>query len=295
MKNKIFNASFFSAILFGTFLIWNIEPTKGQIPEPVKSNESKVKMTGSSSAFYSVASENARLKNDLTWTFGKKTQRGWNLYIYLLQSTLETDKAPESAEFAQEVSNWQKKNGLIPNGRLDETTLFSFIKFWQSRRLNSSLYPSDDQLITAPIENFYDPTRSPELLKVEKQAFEAYQKMIAAAIADKTLKLKSKNGKLAPEESYLKIISSFRSREYQAELRKKSPQSGSAGLATNSPHFTGCALDIYVGGEPVSTKDENRAVQIETPVYKWLVKNAAKYGFYPYYYEPWHWEYVPKK
>jgi LAS superfamily LD-carboxypeptidase LdcB len=62
----------------------------------------------------------------------------------------------------------------------------------------------------------------------------------------------------------------------------------------NSPHFTGRALDIYVGGEPVSTKDDNRAIQTQTKAYRWLVKNAAHFGFRPYFYEPWHWEYVGK-
>ncbi len=92
----------------------------------------------------------------------------------------------------------------------------------------------------------------------------------------------------------MKIVSAFRSREYQARLRRESPGSGRAGLATNSPHFTGRALDIYVGGEPVITLDSNRAIQIQTPVYKWLVKNAERYGFFPYFYEPWHWEYIPE-
>lgn len=74
-------------------------------------------------------------------------------------------------------------------------------------------------------------------------------------------------------------------------LRERNPKSGRAGLAVNSPHFTGKALDLYVGGEPVSTDDRNRAVQTGTPVYRWLVKNAERFGFYPYFYEPWHWEY----
>jgi LAS superfamily LD-carboxypeptidase LdcB len=74
-------------------------------------------------------------------------------------------------------------------------------------------------------------------------------------------------------------------------LRRQSPQSGRAGLAVNSPHFSGRALDLYVGGEPVSTRDDNRALQTKTPVYRWLVKNAARFGFQPYFYEPWHWEY----
>ena len=26
--------------------------------------------------------------------------------------------------------------------------------------------------------------------------------------------------------------------------------------------------------------------------YRWLVANAGRFGFVPYVYEPWHWEYV---
>ena len=117
--------------------------------------------------------------------------------------------------------------------------------------------------------------------------------MVAAAAIE--LKLKTnKNGEIADDEKFLRIISAFRSHEYQAKLRAASPQSGRAGLAVNSPHFTGRVLDIYVGGEPTITKDFNRAVQVETPAYQWLVRNAARFGFYPYFYEPWHWEYVPQ-
>jgi zinc D-Ala-D-Ala carboxypeptidase len=88
--------------------------------------------------------------------------------------------------------------------------------------------------------------------------------------------------------NWLKIISAFRSPVYQTQLRRQSPGSGRAGLAVNSPHFTGRALDLYVGGEPVSTDDRNRAIQVNTKVYQWLVKNAERFGFYPYFYEPWH-------
>lgn len=272
-----------------------------QTPENVKSVEMRprtiVNKTASvsSTVFRAAGKENLRLKNSLVWTFGKKSQTGWYLYEALIQHTLKTEADAETPEFALAISNWQKQNGLSPTGIIDEETLSSFIKHWQARRLNSSIYPSDEKLFSAPISFFYDPTRNAELLKVEREAFEAYKRMIAAAAADKSLNLKvGKNGEFAAEEKFLKIVSSFRSREYQAKLRAQSPQSGSAGLATNSPHFTGQALDIYVGGEPVITKDFNRAVQVQTPVYKWLVKNAERFGFYPYFYEPWHWEYVPR-
>lgn len=247
----------------------------------------------SARAFAKSAAANLSYKNNLKWQFGGKPQTGWYLYSALIQKEIGTQSLPETAEFAASLAEWQAANDLSPNGILDKQTLDVFIKLWQSRRLNSSLNPTDEQLFSAPIADFYDPTRSADLLKLERETYAAYKKMLAAAIADKTLNLKvTKTGELAPDEKFLRIVSAFRSREYQEQLRKKEPNTGRAGLAKHSPHFTGRALDIYVGGEPVTTKDANRAVQIETPAYKWLVKNAHRFGFYPYFYEPWHWEYV---
>ncbi len=232
--------------------------------------------------------QNSQLKNNLKWVFGQKPQTGWYLYVALIQKLIGTESKPESEEFALALAAWQQRSNLETDGILNVETLYKMIEVWQSRRLNRSDYPSENELLTAPIADFFDPTRNVELLKVKREAYSAYKRMVAAALADKSLKL-------GGEEKYLKIISAFRSREYQEKLRQKSPGSGRAGLALNSPHFTGCALDIYVGGEPVTTRNENRALQIETPVYQWLVKNAEKFGFYPYYYEPWHWEYAPQK
>jgi zinc D-Ala-D-Ala carboxypeptidase len=237
--------------------------------------------------FRKAAGANSQLKNNLKWTFGGRAQTGWYLYVPLIQHLIKTEAAPESEKFAAALAVWQRKSGLAATGILETETLDRMVKYWQSRRLNSSVYPESNEVLSAPITDFYDPTRSPELLKVRHDAYAAYKKMVAAALADKSLNLKS-------ETKFLKIISAFRSREYQEQLRRQSPNSGRAGLAVNSPHFTGRALDIYVGGEPVSTRDANRAAQIETPVYKWLVKNAERFGFVPYYYEPWHWEYVPQ-
>jgi LAS superfamily LD-carboxypeptidase LdcB len=160
-------------------------------------------------------------------------------------------------------------------------------------RLKDRTVANPDQLLTAPISDFYDPTRAEELRQVERRTYAAYKRMVSAAAADRSLGLaRTTRGQLASSEKYLKIISAFRSREYQDKLRREAPNSGSAGLAVNSPHFTGRALDLYVGGEPVDTRDSNRALQVETRVYQWLVRNAERFGFRPYCYEPWHWEYV---
>jgi LAS superfamily LD-carboxypeptidase LdcB len=168
------------------------------------------------------------------------------------------------------------------------------IETWQSRRLKDRAYASPDQLVTVSGAEFYDPSRPEELRQVERTTYAAYRRMLAAAAADKSLGLQlDASGDLAETEKFFKIVSAFRPREYQERLRKEQPTAGRAALAVNSPHFTGRALDLYVGGyDPVSTKDDNRALQTQTKAYKWLVANAERFGFRPYYFEPWHWEYV---
>jgi zinc D-Ala-D-Ala carboxypeptidase len=250
----------------------------------------------SSSEPASRTARNAVLSTELNWTFGGKPQRGWYLYKPLISRLLNTKNDVASDGFASALARWQKKSGLMPSGVLDEQTLYAMIAAWQGARLKDRSPAQPDQLLTAPISDFYDPTRAEELRKVERETYAAYKRMVSAAIATRSLGLaRGAKGELAPGEKYLKIISAFRSPEYQDKLRRESPNSGSAGLAVNSPHFTGRALDLYVGSEPVDTRDSNRAIQVETRVYQWLVLNADRFGFRPYCYEPWHWEYVGRK
>jgi zinc D-Ala-D-Ala carboxypeptidase len=236
-------------------------------------------------SFAAATDQNAKLKSDLIWTFGAKQQRGWYLYTPLIQRLLNTDAAPETTGFAQALADWQESAGLPSTGVLDQQTWMSMVAVFQSRRIKDRSVPAPVALTLVSASEFLDPERSEDLRYVERQAYAAYKNLVAAADADLSL---SSNG------NWLKIISAFRSVAYQAQLRRQSPRSGRAGLAVNSPHFTGRALDLYVGGEPVSTDDRNRAIQVNTKVYQWLVKNAERFGFFPYFYEPWHWEYCPQ-
>ncbi|HSE17168.1 MAG TPA: D-alanyl-D-alanine carboxypeptidase family protein [Pyrinomonadaceae bacterium] len=246
----------------------------------------------STPAFAAAASSNATLRQELPWTFGGKQQRGWYLYDLLIGKTLSARHEPTTTNFAASVASWQKRRGLAADGILDEDALMAMVSQWQGNRLKNRSYATPDQLLIAPASDFYDPSRAEELRQVERNTYAAYKEMIAAAIDDLKLAHTSSD-QLARGEKYFKIISAFRSREYQENLRRKSPNAGSAGLAVNnSPHFTGRALDLYVGGDPVDTKDSNRAIQVNTPAYRWLVQNAERFGFRPYFYEPWHWEYV---
>jgi uncharacterized protein YcbK (DUF882 family) len=237
------------------------------------------------------AQQNLFLKDNLGWTFAGKPQRGWAIYVPLIQHLIGTEDSAAGENFAASLARWQKKMGLNSSGVLDENTLMQMISTWQARRLKDRTYPQPDQLLTVPSAEFYDPARADELRQVERRTYAAYKRMVAAAAGDSSLQLETNGSELAAAEKYLKIISAFRSREYQDRLRKLEPGAGRGALAVNSPHFTGRALDLYVGGEPVITKDSNRALQTGTRAYRWLVRNAERFGFCPYFYEPWHWEY----
>ncbi|HKP46302.1 MAG TPA: D-alanyl-D-alanine carboxypeptidase family protein [Pyrinomonadaceae bacterium] len=279
---------YISTLIFVTLICFDPKPKGGSL------GQMHASAPATTSEFTNAAARNALLSNSLEWTFGSKQQHGWYLYLPLIRQTLNNNQDVQSVGFAKAVAMWQKKNGLPSTGVLDDTSLYALIKLWQGARLKDRSIASADQLVTAPISEFYDPTRAEELRKVERSTYAAYKRLVAGAVADKSLGLASNKGELGPNEKFLKIVSAFRSRDYQDKLRRESPNSGSAGLAVNSPHFTGRALDLYVGGEPVDTRDPNRQIQINTRVYQWLVKNADKYGFRPYFYEPWHWEYVGK-
>ena len=246
--------------------------------------------------FESAARRNAQLQTGLEWNFGSKVQHGWSLYTPLIANLIGADADVAASEFAMRLSLWQKENGIEPTGVLDSDTWSQMVSAFQSRRVNARYYPVENQIVTIPVSHCYDPDRPEELRKAERETFSAYKRMLAAAATDPSLGLQvGSDGQLASNEKFLKIISAFRSHEYQEQLRRQSPNSGRAGLAINSTHSTGRALDLYVGGEPVNTKDENRALQTQSAVYRWLVKNAARFGFQPYFYEPWHWEYVGER
>ena len=264
-----------------------------RLSAPTKAVPETVSKSNTVTPFESASSANLQLQSNLDWHFGGRPQRGWSLYTPLIGDLIgaATDATP--GEFAMQLSAWQKENRLDPSGILDGETWSQMVSRFQSRRGLTKLRSEQSTLVTIPVSDCYDPSRPEELRSVDVETFAAYKRMIAAAAADPSLGLRvDSRGQLAANESLLKIVSAFRSREYQDHLRQKSPNSGRAGLAVNSPHFTGRALDLYVGGEPVSTKDANRALQTQGKVYRWLVKNAARFGFQPYFYEPWHWEYV---
>ncbi|MBL9106697.1 MAG: D-alanyl-D-alanine carboxypeptidase family protein [Myxococcales bacterium] len=78
--------------------------------------------------------------------------------------------------------------------------------------------------------------------------------------------------------------------QYEAVLLAKygSIAEGKRWLAFDSPHETGLAVDIGVGGLKPSRASVD--FQRQTPLHRWLVARAHEFGFHPYKTEPWHWE-----
>jgi len=95
----------------------------------------------------------------------------------------------------------------------------------------------------------------------------------------------------------IKLASAWRahrweSREqYEAVLVAKfgSIREGKRWLAFDSPHETGLAIDIGVGG--LKPSRASVTFQRKQPLHQWLVAHAWEYGFHPYKVEPWHWEF----
>lgn len=245
------------------------------------------------------AAERNRISSvELSWVFGGRPQQGWVLYIPLICEAIGVDAEIESDAFTEALARWQGRSNLPQTGIMDSESWHTLMTELQSRRIKSHECPAKENMVVAPASDFYDSERPPELRRVERAGYSAYRSLIDKAVRDGLVHFEgtqvegARAGVIEQPPKYLKIISSFRSREYQDQLRKSAPRAGRAALAVNSPHFTGRALDLYVGGEPVSTKYNNRLTQTRTEIYRWLVKNAPQFGFHPYFYEPWHWEYV---
>lgn len=230
----------------------------------------------------------------LEWAPFGPTEWGWQTYLPLIQQELGTDCAPGSPGFAETLSRFQAAHGLPPSGVFDPATFQVFRGVWQERRpfimarVRQEPCPDPPPLnqlgyLVAEEEHADRLTR---LLR--RDVLEAYRRLVAAARAEVP--------EVAADPELLQIFSGFRDPE--ADAARCAQQGNCDGLrrATCSPHRTGTAVDLYVGqivGLGVdNTSPPSRLAMSRGATYRWLVKNAGRFGFTPYVYEPWHWEWV---
>ncbi|MDP2763433.1 MAG: M15 family metallopeptidase, partial [Brevundimonas sp.] len=101
---------------------------------------------------------------------------------------------------------------------------------------------------------------------------------------------------IAADPELLQIFSGFRDPEADAARCAASGNCDGLRRAVCSPHRTGTAVDLYVGqivGLGVdNTSPASRLHMSRGATYRWLVRNAGRFGFTPYAFEPWHWEWI---
>jgi hypothetical protein len=244
-------------------------------------------------AFVRAAAANASSLETLAWAPFGVAEHGWEVYDQLIRREIGTSCGSGTPVFAQALAAFQARYSLPANGVMDPATFEIFKGVLQERRafVMDRVHgicpdaPGPERLVTLPKEA---ETFEREDRRIRADVWEAYQRLVAAARAEVPA--------VAADPKALTIFSAFRSPG--ADAARCGSQGNCDGLrrAYCSAHRTGAALDLNVGWidgvAADSTTAENRLLQTRSAAYRWLVANAARFGFVNYPYEPWHWEYV---
>ena len=229
----------------------------------------------------------------LEWAPFGSGESGWETYLPLIQKELGTDCPPSTQDFAATLASFQGRHALVPTGQFDQATFQVFRGLWQERRPFVMARLRDECPDPPPIRELgylEAPEEHADRLTrlLRRDVLEAYRRMVAAARAEVPA--------VAADPELLQIFSGFRDPE--ADAARCAAQGNCDGLrrAVCSPHRTGTAVDLYVGQAPGlgvdNTSFVSRSHMAQGPTYRWLVANAGRFGFVPYVYEPWHWEWV---
>ena len=236
------------------------------------------------------AEANAGSVRSLAWAPFGRQEAGWEVYVILIQSEIGTDCPPNSEGFARALADWQRQNGQTPDGVMAEAVFMSMKGAMQTRRdfvrfTSTGMCPETPDLISAArIDEGYGGKQ----VWMRPRALAAYRQMVAAARAEVP--------EIAADPRNLTIFSGYRSPSADAARCQAEGNCDGIVRARCSAHRTGLAADLYVGQAPGfgpdSTADPNRLFMTGTPTYRWLVKNAQRFGFVNYPFEPWHWEWT---
>ena len=238
------------------------------------------------SPFKSAANaNNVGLETEVVSPFGAP-ETGWAVYAPLAAHEIGTPCAPQSRGFAAALSKWQSVHGLAASGRMDATTLSAMTRKWLLdrpfvRAMSKGCPASPDE--TSLAKSNPDEAYGGKTVMARPGALDAYRRMVAAA--------RSEIGARPP---ILAIASAYRGPTEEA-ARCADGSCGNPAKAHCSAHRTGLAFDFYLaaaGQSAFSTANDNRLTLSRTPAYRWLVSNANRFGFVPYPFEPWHWEWT---
>lgn len=238
-------------------------------------------------AFKAASADNTTGLTTTSVTPFGKVETGWAIYAPLVAREIETACDPETPAFAAALSRWQAAHALAADGRMTAATLSAMSTVWLLRRpfvramkTGCPASPDEKTLVRAASEEAW----GGKAILLRPATLDAYRRMVAAARAD-----------LGIKPPALTIASAYRGPAEEA-ARCADGSCGNPAKAHCSAHRTGLAFDLYLDDKPgpadFSTADADRLHLSKTPAYLWLVKNADRFGFIPYPFEPWHWEWT---
>jgi LAS superfamily LD-carboxypeptidase LdcB len=262
-------------------------PAPGRAPAPSPPPAAE---TCDAPQWRAAAAANAGSLTRLAWTPFGRAEVGWATYAPLVAREVGTGCAPNSPGFAGAYARWQVGRKLQPADGVLKPAEFDLMRdalalrrpfvLATARGLCPAPPPQARLSYAAPEESYGG---KPILLRTG--ALAAYRRMVASARA----------AGLGRGEHVLQLVSGFRSPAAEA-ARCADGGCNTLTRAHCSAHRTGMALDLYLahlaGQDPTASDDANRAAMARSPEYRWLVANAARFGFLNYAYEPWHWEWT---
>jgi hypothetical protein len=220
-----------------------------------------------------------------------RVETGWAYYAPLVAHEIGTRCGAATPAFARRLAAWQSARGLGRTGVMDQPTITAMKTLWDLRRpfvvasrQGCPSPPPEANLAVAPAEESYGGMT----LRLRPAALAAYDRMLAAARAE--------SPEVASDRRLLSLFSAWRSPDADAARCAAEVNCQGAARATCSAHMTGLAVDLYLGAAPGyrldSSDDANRLYLSQGAAYRWLVDNAGRFGFVPYAFEPWHWEWT---
>lgn len=242
--------------------------------------------------FAEAARANAADLTGMAWAPFGVAERGWDAYAPVIGREVGTDCAPGSAGFAAALAEWQAGQGLPASGRVDAASFEKMRVAWMLRR-PFVVATRDGQCPQRAAQAGLAQARPEEgywrkAVQLRPGALDAYRKLVVAA--------RREVPGLAADAELLTIVSGYRDPQADAARCATDGNCGGPARATCSAHLTGLAMDLHVGAAPgedvTSSSDANRSFQAQTRLYAWLVRNAGRFGFVGYPYEPWHWEWT---
>lgn len=241
--------------------------------------------------YVAAARQNAETLDTMAWAPFGVPETGWETYAPLTGREIGATCGFGTPAFAQALGAFQARYGLDPDGVFSPTTFDVLKGVWQERRLfirhrmrdECPDPPSPERLDAIRLE---EETFAREGRRARADALDAWRRMIAEA--------RRQVASVRNDPQLLTVFSGWRDPAADAVRCEADGGCDGARRARCSAHRTGTALDLNVGwavGHAADgTSPENRLHQTRTEAYRWLVNNADRYGFVPYVFEPWHWE-----